>query len=418
MPVWCVYGGNRLEGSLPVQGAKNAVLPILAASLLGGVSRIENCPELSDVDAAVEILQDLGCRVMQKRGEILVDSRQSIETAIPAHLMKKMRSSLIFMGAILARCGEVRLSRPGGCDLGERPIDLHLKAMEALGAEAVEDDGAIVCRASRLEGAEIALDYPSVGATENAMLAACGAVGETVIRNAAREPEIVDLQKFLNRKGARITGAGTSVIHISGFRCREEMSHFVMPDRIAAATFLCAAASAGGDVCVQSVIPEHFEAVTRVLSAMGCAVSAGDAEVRLSCGGRLRAYPAVSTAPYPGFPTDAQPLLMAAALRAEGESLFRETVFENRFRHAEQMRRLGAEIRIDGADAAVRGVPRLRGGTVTAEDLRGGAALVLAGLAAEGQTLIRHPEHIARGYSDLAGDLRRLGAGIRILETE
>ena len=414
MPLWSVTGGNRLSGTLEVQGAKNAVLPILAASLVGGgTSRIENCPRLLDVDASLEILRHLGCSVIQNGREILVNSTDMSENHIPHALMLKMRSSVMYLGAILARCGEVRLSAPGGCELGSRPIDLHLKALRALGAEISESGGEVCCRATQLRGAHIHLDFPSVGATENVMLAACAAKGTTVLTNAAREPEIVELQDFLNRKGAQIRGAGSPLIEIDGFCPEAHTEHSVLPDRIAAATYLCAAAAAGGDVRLTRARPEHLDTVLSALRQMGCAVILDAEGVRLRRNGIMRAARPVVTKPYPGFPTDAQALLMAASLRAEGTGVFVENIFESRFRHVPELRRLGADIRVEGRVAMVCGVRRLQGAPVTATDLRGGAALILAGLSAEGETAVSDCGHIERGYDDLAGCLRQLGADVR-----
>lgn len=418
MPLWSVTGGNELKGSLAVQGSKNAVLPILAASIVGGgESRLIGCPRLRDVEASLEILKYLGCGVMQNRGEILVNSDGMDKNHIPHTLMLKMRSSVMYMGAILARCGEVRLSAPGGCELGSRPIDLHLKALAELGAEISESGGEVCCRAPKLRGTHVNLDFPSVGATENVMLAACAAEGTTVITNAAREPEIVDLQDFLNAKGAAIRGAGSPEIQIDGFCPRFETTHTVLPDRIAAATYLCAAAAAGGDVRLSNVRPEHIGTVLTALREMGCAVvfDGGDG-VRLRRSSSLRAGRPVITRPYPGFPTDAQALLMAASLKAEGTSVFVENIFESRFRHVPELRRLGADIRVEGRVAMVCGVPGLSGAPLTATDLRGGAAMVLAGLSAEGETRVADSGHIERGYEELAACMQSLGADVRRLD--
>ena len=415
MPVWKVRGGNELSGSARVQGAKNAVLPILAASLVGGgVFRLRNCPRLKDVDASIEILRHLGCAVEREEDAITVNSAGMRDNHIPHALMLKMRSSVMYMGAILARTGEVRLSTPGGCELGSRPIDLHLKALETMGAEVRDAGAEVVCRApgGRLRGAHVNLDFPSVGATENVMLAACAAEGETVLTNAAREPEIVDLQRCLISAGAEISGAGTSEIHIGAFRPRPETEHRIVPDRIEAATLLCAAASAGGDIELRDLAPAHIDTVCACLRDMGCRIVCGADTVRLRTPKRLRAGRPVITKPYPGFPTDAQALLMAACLRAEGTAVFVENIFESRYRHADELRRLGADIRVEGRVAMVTGVHRLTGAPLTAWDLRGGAALVAAGLAAEGETQVFDAGHIERGYDDLAGKLRSLGADV------
>lgn len=414
MPTWIVRGGKTLNGRLKIQGAKNAVLPIMAACILGGgTSRLINCPELSDKNASIDILRHLGCNVECRENEIIIDSNDVKKSHIPHKLMLKMRSSVMYMGAILARTGEVRLSKPGGCELGSRPIDLHLKALKALGAEIIEERGEVLCRAKHLYGAHINLDFPSVGATENAMLAACAAEGETVITNAAREPEIVDLQNFLKLKGAAISGAGSPIIKISGFRPREFACHRVIPDRIAASTYLCAVASCGGDVIMENVLPNHFYTVISSLKAMGCDIICGDTYIRIISSGKLKAGRPVVTKPYPGFPTDSQSLMMAACLKAEGTSVFVENIFENRFRHIPEMRRLGADIRTEGRVAIVTGVDKLSAAPVNACDLRGGASLVLAGMLSEGETCVYDMGHIDRGYEKFDYALSSLGADIR-----
>lgn len=417
MSLWRVRGGTRLEGSLTVQGAKNAVLPILAATILTGCeTELLNCPDLLDVTAALDILRCLGCVVRRQGDAVTVDSRQLVGCALDHELTSRMRSSVIFLGAILARCGEARLSLPGGCELGPRPIDLHLEVMEALGATVERRGDEICCKAPKLKGAVIHLALPSVGATENAMIAACAAEGETVIANAAREPEIVDLQNFLRALGAKIDGAGGPVITVGGFSPRKRVGHRIMPDRICAATLLCACGCAGGDVELRGVEPEHFQTVTDALAAMGCSVRQTRYHVRIRCDGRLRGGSTVITRPYPGFPTDAQPLMMAASLKAAGTTVFVENIFESRYRQAGEMLCLGANIRTEGRVAVVTGVETLRGAAVQAHDLRGGAALIAAGLGAEGETLVTDGGYVARGYERLDAVLRSLGADV--LETE
>ena len=414
MGIWRIRGGTPLCGRLRVQGAKNSVLPIMAASILAPCeTELLNCPDLSDVRASIRILRHLGCRVERDGDGITIDSRGLCRSRIPHELMREMRSSVIFLGAILGRCGQAELSLPGGCELGPRPIDLHLEALRTLGAEVEEYGGSILCsEAGGLKGACINLSFPSVGATENAMLAACAAQGETVITNAAREPEIVDLQNFLRQMGAQIHGAGSSTIHILGFQPRERVGYRIMPDRIEAATLLSAVAAAGGDLELLGVESEHIRTVTQALRAMGCEIREKSRSVRLLSDGGLRAAPPIETKPYPGFPTDAQPTLMAACLRAAGTSVFVENIFTSRFRHGEELRRMGANIRIQGRVAMVTGVPVLIGAPVTATDLRGGAALVIAGLCAQGETLVHDSGHIDRGYECLDGQLRLLGAEI------
>lgn len=406
-------GGNRLEGACFVQGSKNASLPILAASVICPArTELLNVPQLRDVDAALRILRHLGCRAEQRENLVTIDSTGLSGSAIPHSLMEEMRSSVIFMGALLARCGEARLSLPGGCQLGRRPIDLHLAALRQLGAEIREDEGEIICRASRLRGGEIALPFPSVGATENALLAACAAKGETVIRGAAREPEIVALQSYLRAMGADVRGAGTSLITVNGLKPEKQIVQRIIPDRIVAATLACAAAAAGGDVELRGVTPEHFSTVLHFLNQAGCDIISTNRSVRLISGGKLRGVGAVHTAPYPGFPTDAQPVLMAALLKAEGRTVITENIFENRYRQVAELRRLGADVTVSGRTAEIRGVERLRGTALTATDLRGGAAMIVAGLSAEGETVLCDGGHVTRGYERFDRRLRALGADI------
>ena len=327
--------------------------------------------------------------------------------------MRELRSSVIFLGALLARCGEARLSMPGGCELGPRPIDLHLMALRALGADIEESGGDLICRAERLKGASIALPMPSVGATENAMLAACAAEGETVIMNAAREPEIEELQSFLRLLGAEVSGAGTATVCVRGFKPVQRVGHRIMPDRIVSATLLCAVAAAGGEIELRGTDPERFSTVLHSLSECGCDIIRTGAGVRLASDGNLRAPMPVITGPYPGFPTDAQPLMLAACLKAKGTSVFVENVFQNRFRYTEELTRLGARIHTEGRVAVVTGVRELHGAPTVATDLRGGAALIIAGLSAEGETEILDSGHIERGYESFDTRLRELGAEIQ-----
>lgn len=417
MNVIAVEGGRHLRGELTVQGAKNSVLPILAAAILSGdTCVIEQCPRLEDVEASGEILRHLGCRVYWQDEDLVVDSGGLCRWDIPDRLMRRMRSSVIFLGAILARCGMAKLSYPGGCELGPRPIDLHLSALRTLGAKVDERCGALMCRGEDLQGTEIVLSLPSVGATENAILAACGARGTTVIANAAREPEIMDLQHFLRKMGADVRGAGTSTITVEGGRPLHGCRHRCIGDRIVAATYLCAAAAAGGDICLRGVDYRHLSTVITALQQAGCRISSRDNCIRLISDGQLRGICPVRTSPYPGFPTDAQAVLMAALLRAKGTTMFVENVFQNRYRHVAELQRMGADIRLEGRVAVVYGVPQLHAAAVQCTDLRGGAALVVAGLQAEGETRVEAIHHIKRGYSDLTGDLTRLGANIREIE--
>lgn len=412
-----IRGGGQLTGEVTVQGAKNSVLPILAATLLTGDQvELRGCPRLRDVDASIRILRALGCEVRWEGDSLLVDTTGLNGCEISDILMREMRSSAIFLGAILARCGQAELSYPGGCELGPRPIDLHLAGLRDLGAEIDDAGGTLHCKAARLLGRELVLSLPSVGATENLMLAACGAEGTTVISNAAREPEIVDLQNFLNACGARVSGAGSGAVAVEGGQKLHGCTYQVMPDRIAAATYLCAAASTGGEIFLRDAREQHLATVTAVLREAGCAVTADGGGIACACRDRLRAVRPVRTAPYPGFPTDAQAILMAALLRSRGATVFEENIFENRYRHVDELTRMGGSIRVSGRVAVVTGVERLYGAAVQCTDLRGGAALCVAALAAEGETRISEIGHIDRGYEDIARDLRTLGADIARVE--
>jgi len=413
MDSYLIDGKNRLYGAAKVHGAKNAVLPILAASILnGGKSEISNCPELSDVACTLRILRHLGCRAERSGDVITVDSSGMCRNDISDRLMREMRSSVIFLGAILARTGSAKISYPGGCNLGARPIDLHLWALKELGADIEEVGGNIVCNAAELNGKEVTLSIPSVGATENIMLAATAARGITRIHNAAREPEISDLQTYLLAAGSHVRGAGTSTIEIEGRRPLGDVRHHIIPDRIVTVTYLAAVAAAGGEVLIEGAEPEHISAVTAVLREAGCDLREEGDRLYLRSEGRLRAAKPIRTMPYPGFPTDAQPPMMAVMAGADGTTVFVENIFENRYRCASELIRMGADIRIEGRVAVVCGVPELHGAKVTAADLRGGAALVIAALGAEGQTEMEGVRHVERGYDSFDAVLRRIGAKI------
>ena len=361
---------------------------------------------------SLRILRQLGCTAEQQGNDVYIDSRSIVTNIIPHEMMECMRSSVLFMGALLARCGEVRLSAPGGCKLGSRPIDLHISAMKALGAEVEEQGSEIICKAAALKGARIELPFPSVGATENAILAACAAEGETVIYGAAREPEIVDLQEYLRKAGAYISGAGTSNITISGFDAERYVGHRIVPDRIVASTYLCAAAASGGDIELRGVDSRQFSRLQHFLNSAGCDIIPAKRSVRLISDGRLNAVDTVVTGPYPEFPTDAQPLLMAALLKASGRTDFVENIFDSRFGHTRELSRFGADINVEGRQASVWGVRSLQGATVSATDLRGGAAMLIAGLSADGESRIIDSGHITRGYENFDYKLRSLGADI------
>ena len=408
-----IEGQRRLEGTLAVQGAKNSVLPILAATLLHpGISVLHGCPRLSDVDASIRILRHLGCDARWEGDALIVDATAPTRCEVPETLMREMRSSVIFLGAIIARMGRAQLSYPGGCELGPRPIDLHLSALRTLGAQINENAGMLDCCAQKLMGNEISLAISSVGATENAILAACGAQGETLILNAAREPEIVDLQAYLNAIGCAVSGAGSSLIRVVGQQKTHAAEFKVMSDRIVAATYLSCTAAAGGEIELTGVDPRHFSTVTSALHEAGCSIVSEADRVVLRSDGQLKAVSTIRTAPYPGFPTDAQAILMAALLKSRGASVFVENIFENRYRHVDELRRMGAQISVADRVAVVTGAERLYGAHLRASDLRGGAALIVAALSAQGTSVIGDTHHILRGYEDPVRDLSALGAKI------
>lgn len=413
MEYFAVTGGRPLAGEVRVHGAKNSALPILAATLLvRGESVVHNCPALTDIQTALDILSCLGCQVRRTGETVTVDAAHLTGAAIPDGLMGRMRASVLFLGALLARQGEASACWPGGCALGRRPIDLHIRAFQALGAQVETRGEHLRLTAARLAGRRLSLPFPSVGATENAMLAACGAEGDTVICNAAREPEIADLQEFLCAMGAQVRGAGGSVITVSPGRALHGCAHRVIPDRIVTATYLCAAAAAGGDITLRNTEHRQLAAVTTALRQAGCRVDCGADYIRLTRTEPLRAVPPVQTTPYPGFPTDCQAIFMAALLQSRGTTVFVENIFQSRYRHVPELIRMGADIRTEGRVAVVCGVERIHGAEVVSTDLRGGAALVTAGLAAEGITTVQGVGHIHRGYEELPAHLRALGAHI------
>ncbi|NLG86613.1 MAG: UDP-N-acetylglucosamine 1-carboxyvinyltransferase [Firmicutes bacterium] len=416
MDKFLITGGKPLQGTVRIAGAKNATLPVMAATLLSpGVSEIHDVPDLRDVRKMKDILTILGAKIESGPSWCRVDASHITSSQVPERLMREMRSSVFIMGALLGRQGAVKLSYPGGCAIGPRPIDLHLKGLASLGARISERHGYIIAEAKKLQGSDIHLDFPSVGATENIMMAAVLADGVTVIRNAAKEPEVVDLQNFLNKMGARIRGAGTDTIKIEGVSTLGSASHNVIPDRIEAGTFMVAAAMTGGDVYLENVIAEHNEPVTAKLREAGAFVEPVGDKVHVWAKGRLTAVD-VKTLPYPGYPTDMQPQTMAMLSGAAGTSVIIENIFANRFKHVDELRRMGAQISIEGRAAVIRGVERLSGAAVEASDLRAGVALVLAGLVAEGQTVVDHIYHIDRGYEGLEHKLAALGAQVQRLQ--
>ncbi len=409
-----ISGGKPLEGEIYVQGAKNAVLPILAATILTDEKCvIKNCPALRDVDKTILVLRDLGCGVEWDGSTVTVDGNGISDCRICENLMRQMRSSIIFLGAILTRCHRAVVSMPGGCPIGLRPIDLHLKALRKMGVTITEEHGYMNCSADTLHGADIHLDFPSVGATENIMLSAVCAEGDTVISNAAREPEIADLAALLNKMGARVAGAGGSVIRIRGVKKLHGAEHTVMPDRIVAATYLAAAAVTGGEITLFGAEKSHMDAMLNALSEMGAQFELGEKTIRIKPLREIRSIHILRTMPYPGFPTDIQSPFMTVAALARGTSVFVENIFENRFRHVGELTRMGADIRVSGRCAVIRGVKELYGARVYARELRGGAALVIAGLAARGETIVENTEYIDRGYESIEKYLAECGADIR-----
>ncbi len=409
-----IHGGGALRGEVVNSGAKNAALPILAACVLvKGTSVIHNCPDISDVAVAVEILEALGCTVRREDDRVIVDAEVIHTSAVPPILAEKMRASILFLGALYGRLGEASLCRPGGCSLGERPVDLHLSALESLGAEVWEIDDCISCSRAGPDGGFVRFCYPSVGATENAILAAVGCKHDSILHGCAREPEIVDLCRYLNACGAKITGAGSETIFVTGGCDLHGAEHQVIPDRMEAVSFLCAAAGCGGAVTVRNTDPALYRTECGLLASVGCRIKCNGETLTLTAPECLRPIPLVTTAPYPRFSTDAQPVLMAALLRADGVSRFCETVFEDRFRYTAELRKLGAKIEVIGRYARLTGGESLHGAELQACDLRAAAALVIGALMAEGESTLTGLEHLQRGYADFPGQLRALGANIK-----
>lgn len=414
MQSFVVNGGRRLNGKLYVQGSKNSALPILAATLLVcGKSIIHNVPDLSDTRCTLKILRKLGCEVHKEGSTVTVDSTGAQGYEIPSELMREMRSSVVFLGAIIGRYGKAVISSPGGCEIGLRPIDLHLYAMKRLGVSVEEGFGKLSCTAENfLQGEKITFSFPSVGATENAILASVTAKGTTTIVNAAREPEINDLCDFLNECGAKISGAGESIITVEGVKTLHGTEHSVICDRIAASTYLVAGAVTSGDVELLNTNPNHLNSVLPVLEEAGCEIRVRCKAIRVKSFGRLNRVDKIITQPYPGFPTDSQALFTTLASVARGTSVIVENIFESRFKHVPELLRMGAKIRTEGRVAVIEGVDRLYGADVQSQDLRGGAALTVAGLCADGITNISNIEFIDRGYEDFENCLCSLNADI------
>ena len=418
MEKYIIRGGNKLQGEVSISGAKNAAVAILPAVILSDEPCIiENVPNISDIDITIKILLSMGAKVtMLNKSTLRIDPRRVHTPCVEYDLAKNMRASYYFLGSLLGKVGKARVSMPGGCDLGARPVDQHLKGFSSLGAECSVDHGMIHAQADKLVGAHIYFDMVTVGATINVMLAAVKADGLTVIENAAKEPHIVDLANFLNSMGADIMGAGTDVIKIKGVKSLHGTQYSIIPDQIEAGTYMVAAAATNGNVLIKNVIPKHLESITAKLQKIGVRVEEYDDSVRVIGTGRLTKTN-VKTLPHPGFPTDMQPQITTLLTLAEGTSIVTESIFDNRFKYVDQLRRMGADISVDGRVAVIEGTGRLMGAPVRATDLRAGVALVIAGLAAVGTTEVEDIYHVERGYEDLEKKLRSLGADIRKIAT-
>ncbi|MDY0404574.1 UDP-N-acetylglucosamine 1-carboxyvinyltransferase [Virgibacillus sp. 179-BFC.A HS] len=409
-----VRGGQQLHGTVKIEGAKNAVLPVIAASALAseGISKIHEVPVLADVYTINEVLRNMNADVVFENNTVTVDASNKLTTEAPFEYVRKMRASVLVLGPLLARYGHAKVAMPGGCAIGSRPIDLHLKGFEAMGAEVHVGNGFVEASVDgRLHGAKIYLDMPSVGATENILMAASLAEGKTIIENCAKEPEIVDLANYLNKMGAKVVGAGTETIRVEGVEKLHGAVHSIIPDRIEAGTFMVAAAITGGNVLIKNAVSEHLRPVISKLEEMNVKVIAEDNGIRVIGPKHLKATD-IKTLPYPGFPTDMQSQMMALMLKAEGTSVITETVFENRFMHVEEFRRMNAKMKIEGRSVIIEGPSDLQGAEVAATDLRAAAALILAGLVAEDYTRVTELKHLDRGYVDFAGKLALLGADI------
>lgn len=411
-----IYGGHPLDGEVVIQGSKNAALPILAGVVLHrGTTVLHNCPKISDVMHMIKILEEMGCSVSQSGNTLCINAKGLNKPRVPEELGEKMRCSVIFLGALLGRAGRAEIPYPGGCTIGERPIDMHVEALHQMRAEIREGCGCLSGKSSRLCGSRISLRFPSVGATENIILAAVLAEGTTEIRGGAREPEILELCRFLNGMGAKIRGAGTERIRIDGVRELSDSEFVLMPDRIVTGTYLMAAIASRGRCMLREAPQEQMENVIAVAERMGARIERMPEGIRVDGRAAVKAVPILRTAPHPGFPTDLQSQVMAALCLADGESRIQESVFEARFRTAGELAKMGADISIHGQEARIQGVSRLHGAAVAAPELRGGAALVIAGAAAEGRTRIEGCHYIQRGYEDICRDMRALGADIQMI---
>lgn len=416
MSSYIIEGGHKLEGTVKISGSKNAALPILAATVLNvGKTTLYNVPNIQDTQMMFKILETLGGKVEKKNNKIIIDTSKINKFEIPEELMHKMRSSVILAGALLGRYKKAIFSYPGGCDIGSRPIDLHLRSFEKLGINVVQNYGNIICDAEKIKGEKIDLDFPSVGATENAILASVLAEGITTITNAAREPEIIDLQNFLNKMGAKIIGAGTNEIQITGVKKLKDISYNIMPDRIETGTFLCLAVATKGNLILENTNAEHITPVITKLQEAECKIEIEKNKIKINSNKKIKALD-IKTMPYPGFPTDMQSVFSAMLTTAKGTSIIVENIFENRFKYTQELNKMGAKITVEGKSAIIRGVRKIYGANVKATDLRGGAALVLAGLSAKGITKVENIEYILRGYENFDKKLRNINADIQMID--
>jgi len=413
-----VNGGGRLKGELKIQGSKNAALPIIAATILNkGITVLKNCPKILDVYHMIKILKELGCSADWDNNTLIIDTRELTSAKVSESSVRKMRSSILFLGALLGRCHEVSIAYPGGCSIGKRPIDFHLDSIKKMNVSQEflgEDKDIIYCRTDKIVGTDIFLKFPSVGATQNVILTAVLSEGVTRIFNAAREPEVLELCNFLVEAGARICGKGTAFIEIEGVKRLHDVEFTLPPDRIVTGTYMAAVAAAGGDVILRNSPVHHIDSVIRVLKKVGCDIRSADGDIRIKCDRRPLPLENLKTQPYPGFPTDMQSQLMTVLSLADGKSTIIETIFESRFQNAYELKKMGARITVQEKEnkAIISGVRKLTGATVKAHDLRAGAALVIAGIAAEGTTIIKEADTIERGYEDICRDFKSLGADV------
>ena len=417
MKSYIIEGGKKLEGTVKISGSKNASLPILAATILSEKkNKLYNVPQIKDTKTTLEILKLLGCKIKQNSGKIEINSKHITKTEIPEHLMREMRSTVIMAGALLGRFKEVTFSYPGGCDIGSRPIDLHINAFKKLGVEITEEAGFIKCKANKIIGPNIDLDFPSVGATENIILATVLSTGTTTINNAAMEPEIIDMVQFLKKMGAKIQGEGTNQIIIDGVEKLSGVSYNIMPDRIEAGTILCAVAATGGNVTLDNVMPEHLTAVINKLEETGCKIEINNKKITLNAPKKLKSID-IKTMTYPGFPTDLQQIFATMLVKASGTSIIVENIFESRYKYISELRKMGAKVTVEGKTAIIKGTRKINATTVVCTDLRGGAALVIAGLMAKGKSRVENIGYIQRGYENLENKLGSLGAKIKLEES-